>query len=1568
MGSARSANGSPLETQEARSEAKWTPRAAGKASGDARPRWSQAGFIKLTERALVTYLIVFLTLSGSGLLYLFGPWAKSAQAVWFDDNWAYRQRIPIDTHTASETNVYNPISVDTASLTTDKLQADCDDLRFTKENGEILPYQIVSGCDSATTVINVGFDTMPVAPFNIYMYYGNPSATIGSTTLAHTACGNGCAEGTFASEEKAPSPILYYQFDDAQGTTAQDSTSNNLDGTVSDSTNWRTEDMCVAGKCLYFDGTNNDNVSKSDDAKLDFVAADNFTIQAWVKRNGASSANNFIITKAQTGYTGYKLYQDASGDYCFDVSDGTNTDSACTSAVEFDDDKWHLVQGVKSGTTSITLYVDGRQRAQDASIAATGTLANTGTFYVGVDLDGTSNEWLGFIDEVKVYPQARTVSQIQADYNARANNEGAGVRFGSDPNANLADGLVGYWKMDESSGNASDSSGNGTTLTNNGVTTYASGKFGNAGSFNGTTQYLNTATAINSIQTVSFWVNTPDTTNYFVNLINSSAYITSSSGTFTATGFTTPSIYVNGVLNGTLTASSWNLVTITTGTGINANAFAAGLTNDGSNHFLTNTSKMDEVRLYNRALSPAEVSQLYNFAPGPVGYWKMEEKSGTSAFDSSGNSLTLAASNSPAWAPGKYGGSTSLNGSNQSFATSSNDTTMLFNRNFTIEAWIYLNTANQTTRILSHGNGNWSLGLNFNTVQFSDQNSSNPLNGNATMSTKTWHHVVVTVDSNSTSTITAYIDGVQDQQTTSTATFNDGAANKFCVGYDCATNFLNGKVDEIRIYNYPRTQAQIIEDMNAGHPAPGSPVGTPVSQWDFDEGALNTCSGGTNDFCDNSISRNDLAFSTTTGGFTDSGKFGKALNGTGAVWASRADDSDLDFAASDDASFSLWFKSDTSSNPSGGNEFILNKGPGASNGIGYAVYINTSDQVCFGIDDDTTSFPEDSVCSSKDVYDTSWHHIVATKTGTSRLDLYVDGLANGTPDTSISATGTLANSAAFYVGDSNGANGTDELNGDLDDLKVYRSALTADQVKLDMNRSASQVLGALSDNSTYQVQAANQEYCIPGDSTSCAGPFTHWRFDEYKLLAYSERTSGLVPIDSSGNHHTSTYFAPDGYFGPTWSTGKYGGGLSFLGSGAHEGLNRVDEINIDPASSVSKGASAYTIEGWVYPTGLPTSGNARPLYMETTTDSYGSARAFLTTGYNFSNCNAGSAAFSFHFRTGDSTSTRYDVCSQTALSTNRWYHVAAVFDSVSDIHKIYLNGTLDASLSQSVSAVEDTAPNGISIGAWANATTEFKGTYDDFRIYSYARTPAQIKWDMDRGAPMAYWDMDECNGASVNDLSGNSNTGTITIGASGTQTSAGACAVVDTATAWYNGRTGKINYSLNFDGTDDFVTTSAFSPLAAAAATTTKFSWGGWFYPTTSVASKTLLEKSSEFQLTTDSSSMPICGVYYSAAFHNSSAPTSTLTLSSWNHVLCTYDGTNINTYLNGQLIKQSSETNNVTAASSILYMGETSGGAGRYLGQMDEIKLFNYALSSTQVKTLYSNGAINYGPSTGAP
>ncbi len=75
---------------------------------------------------------------------------------------------------------------------------------------------------------------------------------------------------------------------------------------------------------------------------------------------------------------------------------------------------------------------------------------------------------------------------------------------------------------------------------------------------------------------------------------------------------------------------------------------------------------LDETRIYNRALSPSEVRQLYNFAPGPIRYYKLDDGSGTAPVDSSGNGVTGSVNGNPVWSQGKYGKGLKLDGTGDS--------------------------------------------------------------------------------------------------------------------------------------------------------------------------------------------------------------------------------------------------------------------------------------------------------------------------------------------------------------------------------------------------------------------------------------------------------------------------------------------------------------------------------------------------------------------------------------------------------------------------------------------------------------------------------------------------------------------------------------------------------------------------------------------------------------------------------------------------------------------------------------------------------------------------------------
>jgi hypothetical protein len=90
---------------------------------------------------------------------------------------------------------------------------------------------------------------------------------------------------------------------------------------------------------------------------------------------------------------------------------------------------------------------------------------------------------------------------------------------------------------------------------------------------------------------------------------------------------------------------------------------------------------------------------------------------------------------------------------------------------------------------------------------------------------------------------------------------------------------------------------------------------------------------------------------------------------------------------------------------------------------------------------------------------------------------------------------------------------------------------------------------------------------------------------------------------------------------------------------------------------------------------------------------------------------------------------------QSAVQLNgEWQHVAAVFDSVEGLMKLYVNGQEAASIAPPATMIDNLDP--ISIGSRRNANSpnydlNFDGLIDEVAVYQYALSPAQIQGHFD---------------------------------------------------------------------------------------------------------------------------------------------------------------------------------------------------------------------------------------------
>lgn len=1435
--------------------------------------------------------------------------------------------------------------------------------------------------------------------------------------------------------EAGDPPIAHWAFNEGVDNTCLGGSNDACDGTGNGNdlarTNavWQNEDFCIDGKCVFFDGSG-DFFSRADDNDLDFDASDSFSITGWFRHPPIVTIPDYIVAKHGTTSSdgGYKVYMDSDGDIvcAIDDDDTFNPDASASSTnANYDDNQWHHFECVKDGTNSLTLNIDGNLITQNTSISGVGSLANSDTFYVGIDGDGSSNSWQGFLDEIKVYVYARSADEVKADAIVGADSGGASAVLGQPDNSFLSDGLVGYWNMDDndidshscptgSTGDLCDRSGNNNHGTDVGSMTdsdYVGGKFGSALSFDGSDDSvsdnsLSFSQAADDPITLSAWFkSTTDDGRIFAMFDGTIEMLVKTTDDELRVYKGSDLLLVSG--SSTATDGNWH---------------HAVYTFDGTNHVLyqdgeiigTSTTtpdsgtisaviigdsgfgqsfagEIDEARLYNRALSPAEVKALYNWAPGPLIYFSFDENQGTTtAYDRSGNgsNATLNSATSASWVPGKFGSALNFNGSNQdaNFTTPSNINTSGDSQG-TISFWARpsFNSSNTITRGFTGMSDGTTSALSFafcgNDVNCAlsgvgnagslifvslisgIQNRAMVSSSDYSWNAGDWVHLTITWDDTATTNdMQIYVNGVKPPQTLS----NEGGLDisalntqaQWYIAEDNATdgtNFL-GFIDDFRWYNYVRTPQKIVEDMNAGHPTGGSPIGTAVSHWEFDE-----CSG-TTAYDRNTASANNLTL--TSASWTPNGKFGCAFNGTGSTWLSISDNPDFDFAAVDDFSISMWFRSDSASNP-GGVEYLLAKTDVAD--PGYLIGAVTGGEVYFAVDDDVTwsPLPDAVTYTQTDVYDNTWHHIVATKTGTTRIDLYLDGKLEHT-ETSGIPTGTLANGHALRIADVTGIDNGNEFNGDIDEVKIYRSALTADQVGIVYNANSATSFGVGSDaKADIQGGAGN--------------PPIVW-------LPMDENT-GTTLYDKTGNGFNGT-LASGGTRRYNWSIGKVGSGIYFGGTDNDSGDNDYAYIQFanDAFDSLTQGSIAF----WFKPD-------------DNTEDS-------LQTMFNANVTGTGYAdAFQLSFdpanndvsfwTNGCVTQTNHEGDFDIPGIVTDWHYL--VYAESTTGHTFYIDGNRVTPSygagNASGTCFFDEINSGtthFTLGQSKTGTNTgyeletFYGAIDDFKIYDYPLTASQVAYDYNRGEPIAWYKFDECTGTTAfnNAKNGNGNAmganGTITIGGSGSYTATGTCGSGTGTHAWNAGTNGKINGSLGLDGTNDIV--SITDPGTNSFLDLTSFTIGGWFYwngyPGSSeddyLIVKGGLDDSNYYLTWANGTDELICGTY-DAGLDDGNFATYNMTpnLSQWYHIMCAFDdvANTMSLYLDGQLLTTAtSQTINPTGAmdNDPLKFGENDSLYANIL--LDDIRIYNYPLSPTQIQKVMLGGkagsAFRFGPDVGSP
>jgi hypothetical protein len=168
--------------------------------------------------------------------------------------------------------------------------------------------------------------------------------------------------------------------------------------------------------------------------------------------------------------------------------------------------RWYHLSLVYSSNYIITAYIDG-QLIESYSFDGSGLTANIPfRFGAGTNFDGVSTRynWNGYIDDIAIYNRALTEQEIQNLYTGTTPPPCVSLP------SNLQQGLVGYWPF---CGNANDESGNGNDGVVNGATLIED-RFGNAGAaygFDGVDDGIDVSASPSLVfdnqQAISYWLN-----------------------------------------------------------------------------------------------------------------------------------------------------------------------------------------------------------------------------------------------------------------------------------------------------------------------------------------------------------------------------------------------------------------------------------------------------------------------------------------------------------------------------------------------------------------------------------------------------------------------------------------------------------------------------------------------------------------------------------------------------------------------------------------------------------------------------------------------------------------------------------------------------------------------------------------------------------------------------------------------------------------------------------------------------------------------------------------------------
>jgi len=731
---------------------------------------------------------------------------------------------------------------------------------------------------------------------------------------------------------------------------------------------------------LYFKGGNS-FATIQDSASLKPVK--NISVSVWINVEKFPTSGVAYIVDKSSPNSGYELNLDYGGNINWYVFTDGSYGTAGT-YLPFSEYKgsWHLVTTVYNGSI-LKIYVDGERSTYSyASHFKTGAIvANTEPLAIGAINDAVKSAFFtGKLDNVRIWNRVLSDSEIRNMFNEE--------KFK----------LVGSYNLNEGSGNiVYDSSvfgNNGTAIENNLITNP---------SFEEPTS---SSTTINS------WTKSgTGTMAKATDKVHSGTYSLKLTPTTTAAIYTIQSsASVKLIPNTTYTLSGWIFNTLSSGSVyLDLNDIAEECS---AVSILKNTWQYVECNFTTRTTSSALVRGVADsFSSGITGsVW----------FDD----VKVSAG---------YGYEKGINSSAMNLKGSSYvnipDADSLDLSQLSVEAWIKSNipgiSYTDWANLISKGNDAYRLMVspNTDTIFFSVNNgaSYHDLDSGVKLEANKWYHVVGVYNK---TVMKVYVNSVLKNEAAETRNIisNDYGLS---IGDNLQVpeRYFNGLIDEVKVYAYALSGAEILASYTASRPKY-------VGYYGFSES-----SGDARD--DSSYANNAFVSSCTS---RVSGVKEKAVNFTGQS-CSYAKIKNLEYLNNmSEVSYSLWIKKSTST----ALGYVLNKGL-ASQILTIGPNGNLSSRFGWSTSDAYR-------VSSDRISDTNWHHVVVTYKNSigEKPEIYLDGNKLANFDSQNVAAGSRVYDGSYNLtigGADSGQGSMGNFNGFVDELKIYDRILSPAEVQ-----------------------------------------------------------------------------------------------------------------------------------------------------------------------------------------------------------------------------------------------------------------------------------------------------------------------------------------------------------------------------------------------------------------------------------------------------------------------------------------------------------------------------------------